>query len=290
MTATTSTLLLDTARRGELHHAIILHGPMPALLRDVSVRLAKTLNCLGGSTGDDCASCVRIDRRMHPDVHFIEAAADKKLISIEQIRELVGDAVMRPYEGRNKVFIVDPADGLSVSGSNSLLKTLEEPPRDTTFLLLTRSPDLLLPTIKSRSQQIYVGDTERTFTGPRQALRVRQVALLEGGEDLAATILDLLHRYATRGESAALLALAAIVADHDDAKDAIALLGSVLCEIVALDPAESIDPRKLTEIREQIPRQRLLAAADASMAAIRWLTVNADVRLLAESVVAELAT
>jgi len=288
MTATTSTLLLDTARRGELHHAIILHGPMPALLRDTSARLAKTLNCLNGSTGDDCASCVRIDRRTHPDVHFIEAAADRKLISIEQIRTLVGDATMRPYEGRNKVFIIDPADGLSVSGSNSILKTLEEPPRDTTFLLLTRSSDLLLPTIKSRSQQIYIGDMERTFTGPLQAMRVRQVALLEGGEDLAGTILDLLHRYATRGESAALLALAAIVADHDDVKDALALLGAVLCDVVALDPAESLDPGKLLEIREHIPRERLLAAADASMAAIRWLTVNADVRLLAESVVAAL--
>ncbi|MEO8378135.1 MAG: hypothetical protein ABI779_00590 [Acidobacteriota bacterium] len=288
MTTTTSALLLDTARRGELHHAIILHGPMPALLRDVSVRLAKTLNCLNGSTGDDCASCVRVDRRTHPDVHFIEAAADKKLISIDQIRELVGEAIMRPYEGRNKVFVVDPAGGLSVSGSNSLLKTLEEPPHDTTFLLLTRSPDLLLPTIKSRSQQIYIGDVERVFTGPLQALRVRQVALLEDGEDLAGTILDLLHRYATRGEGAALLALAAIVADHDDPKDAIALLGSVLCDVAALDPNDSLDPKKLTEIREQIPRERLLAAADAAMAAIRWLTVNADVRLLAESVVASL--
>lgn len=288
MTTTTSALLLDTARRGELHHAIILHGPMPVLLRDTSVRLAKTLNCLSGSTGDDCASCVRVDRRTHPDVHFIEAAADKKLISIEQIRELVGDATMRPYEGRTKVFILDPADGLSVSGSNSLLKTLEEPSRDTTFLLLTRSPDLLLPTIKSRSQQIYVGDVERSFTGPLQAMRVRQVALLEDGEGLAGTILDLLHRYATLREGAALLALAAIVADHDDVKDALALLGAILCDVVALDPAESLDPKKLIEIREHIPRERLLAAADAAMAAIRWLTVNADARLLAESVVAAL--
>ncbi len=288
MTTTTSALLLDTARRGELHHAIILHGPSPAQLRDVSLRLAKTLNCTNGSTGDDCTSCVRIDRRIHPDVHFIEAAADKKLISIEQIRAIVEESTLRPYEGRTKVFVIDPADGLSVQGSNSLLKTLEEPTRDTNFLLLTRSPDLLLPTIKSRSQQIYVGDIERAFTGPRQASRVRQVALLDEGEGLATTILDLLHRYATRGESAALLALAAIVADHDDVKDALALLGAILCDAVALDPAESLDPKKLAEIREHIPRERLLAAADASMAAIRWLTVNADVRLLAESVVAAL--
>lgn len=287
MTTTTS-LLLDTARRGELHHAMILHGPSPALLRDVAVRVAKTLNCLAGTTGDDCASCQKIDRRMHPDVHFIEAAAEKKMISIEQIREIVSEATLRPYEGRNKVFIVDPADGLSPSGSNSLLKTLEEPTRDTTFVLITRSPDLLLPTIKSRCQQIYVGDTERALTGPREVMRIRQVALLDEGEDLAGTIIDLLHRYATRGESAALLALAALVAGHDDVKDAIALLGAIFCDVIALDPAESLDPKKLSEIREQIPRERLLAAADASMAAIRWLTVNADSRLLAENIVAQL--
>ena len=134
-----------------------------------------------------------------------------------------------------------------------------------------------------------MGDTQRGIIGPREATRIRQVALLEDGEDLAATILDLLHRYATRREGASLLALAAIVSDHQDAKDAIALLGAILCDIVALDPAESLDPQKLAEIRERIPRERLLAAADAAMAAIRWLTVNADVRLLAESVVAVLA-
>ncbi len=288
MTTTTS-LILDTARRGELHHAIILYGPSAPLLRDVGVRIAKTLNCVNEGTGDDCLSCQRIDRRTHPDVHFVEAAADKKMISVDQIRELVEEATMRPYEGRTKVFLIDPADGLSVGGSNSLLKTLEEPTRDTTFLLITRSPDLLLPTIRSRSQAIYVGDTARVLTGPRQSIRAAQVALLDDGDDLAANIIDLLHRYATRGESAALLALAAIVSNHDDVKDAIALLGTVLCDVVALDPRESLDPKKLAEIRERIPAPKLLAAADTAMAAIRWVNVNADVRLLAESVVAELA-
>ena len=287
MTATTA-LILDTARRGELHHAIILHGPSPALLRDVASRVAKTLNCINGSTSDDCLSCQRIDRRSHPDVHFVEAASDKKLISVEQIRTLVEESTMRPYEGRNKVFIIDPADGLSVSGSNSLLKTLEEPVRDTSFLLITRSPDLLLPTIRSRSQSLYVGDAERALTGPGEAMRIRQVALLDDGDELAGTIIDLLHRYATRGEGASLLALASVVAGHDEPKDALALLGAVLCDVVALDPRESLDPRKMAEIRDQIPRERLLAAADASLASIRWLAVNADVRLLAESVVVAL--
>jgi DNA polymerase III delta prime subunit len=287
-TATASSLLLETARCGELHHAIILHGPSAPPLRDLALRVAKTLNCLERSTGDQCASCVKIDRRIHPDVHFVEVGGEKKLISVEQIREIVQGASLRPYEGRNKVFLIDPADGLSVNGSNSLLKTLEEPTRDTTFLLITRSPDLLLPTIRSRAQQIYVGDVERRLTGPREALRVRDVALMQDGDALAARILDLLHRYATRNEGAALLALASTIADQEDAKDAIALLGAILCDAVALDPAESLDPKKLAEIREQIPPERLLAAADASMAAIRWLAVNADTRLLVEQVAAAL--
>ena len=286
---TTSSLVLDTARRGELHHAILLHGPSAQPLRDLAVRIAKTLNCLNGTTGDDCASCVRIDRRIHPDVHFTEVAGERKQISIEQIREIVSEATLRPYEGKSKVFIIDPADALSISGSNSLLKTLEEPAADTVFILITRSPDLLLPTIQSRSQHVYVGEGVRRLTGPREAVRIQEVALLDEGEDLAATILDLLHRYATRGESAALLALAVVVADHEDVKDAIALLGAILCDVVALDPNESLDPKKLEEIRAHIPRESLLGAADAAMAAIRWLAVNADARLLVEGVIAELA-
>jgi len=287
---TAASLILDTARRGELHHAIILYGPSAPLLRDVALRIAKTINCLNNTTGDDCSSCDHIDRRIHPDVHFIEVGGERKLISVEQIREIVSGATMRPFEGRGKVFIIDPADALSVSGSNSLLKTLEEPARDTTFVLITRSPDLLLPTIKSRTQHIYVADTvKRALAGPREAERVRQVAMFEEPEELAGSIIDLLHRFATRGESAALLALAALVSDHDDVKDAIALLGAILCDIVALDPADSLDPDKLAAIRERIPRERLLAAADTAMAAIRWLGVNADVRLLVEGVVAALA-
>src|SRR5437867_1264411 len=152
-----ASLLLDTARRGELHHAIILHGPAPESLRAVAIQIAKTLNCGNSTNGDDCHICQRIDRGMHPDVHLIEVGGDRKMISVEQIRELVMGAALRPYEGRNKVFIIDPADALSPGGSNSLLKTLEEPARDTTFILISRTPDILLPTIRSRSQPIYVG-------------------------------------------------------------------------------------------------------------------------------------
>jgi DNA polymerase-3 subunit delta' len=258
-------LLLDTAQRGDLHHAIMIYGPSPEALSDLAVRIAKTLECLEGSTGDNCLACQKIDRRIHPDVHFIEVTGERKLISVEQIRDLVAEATLRPYEGRNKVFIIDPADALSIGGSNSLLKTLEEPARDTTMILLTRSPDLLLPTIKSRSQQIYVGDDRPGRT------RFEQVATIEDGE-LLKQIKAAIERFTSRRDSTALLALASIIASHEDVKDAIALTAAVLTS---------------GEVNA-IPRDRLLAAADGLLAAIRALTVNADPRLVIEQALAEL--
>lgn len=253
-----ASLLLDTARRGELHHAIILHGPAPESLRAVAIQIAKTLNCGNSTNGDDCHICQRIDRRTHPDVHLIEVDGDRKMISVEQIRELVNGAVLRPYEGRNKVFIIDPADALSPGGSNSLLKTLEEPTRDTTFILITRTPDLLLPTIRSRSQSIYVGGEQ-----PRD-------------EQLTSDIVAALRRFGENKESAALLALAALVADQENVSGSMALLGDVLCEAAA------------GRIMLPIARGRLLAAADATVAAMRFLVVNADLRMLVEQSLAAL--
>ena len=253
-------LLADTARRGELHHAVILHGPSAEALRDAAIRIAKALNCLNRTTGDDCLACQRIERRIHPDVRFIEVGSERKLISVEQIRDLVVGAALRPYEGRNKVFIIDPADALSPNGSNSLLKTLEEPVRDTTFILLTRSPDLLLPTIRSRSQAIYVGGN------------------VQRDEELAADIAALLEQFATKKESAALLALAAVVAGHEDLSQSMALLAEILCEAAAGRPTLAI------------PRERLLAAADASVFNTRWLMVNADARMMVEHALAALIT
>lgn len=260
-------LLLETARRGELHHAVILHGPSPEALRALALQVAKTLNCLHGTTGDDCLSCSRIERRIHPDVHFIEVGGEKKLISIEQIRDLVSGATMRPYEGRTKVFIVDPADALSANGSNALLKTLEEPSRDTSFLLLTRTPDLLLPTIRSRSQSIHVGDLRPDRT------RLEQIATLLSDETrsaLESQIRAALARFAERRESAALLGVAAAVASADAVNDAMALLAAILLEHDSLEPQKRLD------------------AADTLMAAVRGLAVNADPRLLVESALARL--
>jgi DNA polymerase III gamma/tau subunit len=259
----TAELLLDTTRRGELHHAIVLHGPAPATLRETALGIARTIECLNGTTGDDCSSCRRVEQRLHPDVHFVEVGGERKMISVEQVREVVNAATMRPYEGHGKVFIIDPADALSVGGSNAMLKTLEEPPRDTFFVLLTRSYDLLLPTIKSRCQQIFIGGDVEVDVELRQA------------------IVETLKRFASNNETVSLLTAAAMIAGQDDVKSAIALAGEILAEAAA-------NGTELAVLREKVGREKILAAADGMLAAIRWLGVNADARLLVEQALAAL--
>lgn len=261
MTKTAAELLLDTARRGELHYSIILHGPAHEELQALAMQAAKTLNCVNHTTGDDCIACERIQRHIHPDVHFVEVAGDRKQISVDQIRDILSNANMRPYEGRTKVFVIDPASALTGSGSNALLKTLEEPARDTIFILLTRSPDLLLPTIRSRSQAIYVGGEEKH------------------DDELESFLRDALTQFATKHDAAALLSAAAAVAQHEEVSDAIALLGSVLCDAAA---------GRMPDVIANVSRERLLAAADGTMAALRNLVVNADARLVVEQALAEL--
>jgi DNA polymerase-3 subunit delta' len=99
-----------------------------------------------------CVPCIKIKNRSHPDVFFIEPRTEK--ILIEQMRELQHDLQFHPLEGDAKVAVIDDADVMTEAAANSLLKILEEPPQKTHFILITAFPHRLLPTIRSRCQQI----------------------------------------------------------------------------------------------------------------------------------------
>jgi DNA polymerase-3 subunit delta' len=291
----TASLLLDTARRGELHHSVILAGPVPLEIRTLALSIAKSLNCLNRTSGDACGSCQKIDRGIHPDVQWVGVAEERKLISVEQVRTLVAGAALRPFEARYKVFIIEPAEALSVSGENALLKTLEEPVRDTVFLLLTRSADLLLPTIRSRSQMIYIpahatasiGAVEQEVAISIQAARLRQLALwatageLTVAENIAREVLAGLREMAD-GNAAALLRLAGQLAAQDDVSSSLALLAALFRDLAGIPPADSLDPQSFEELQRAFSRGQFLACASLALRAMTRLEVNADVRLMVE--------
>jgi DNA polymerase-3 subunit delta' len=82
---------------------------------------------------------------------------DSGTIKIDQAREVIDRAMYRPFEGRRRVTIIDDADAMAGAAQNALLKTLEEPPSSSTFILVTSRPDALLPTVRSRCSQIRFG-------------------------------------------------------------------------------------------------------------------------------------
>lgn len=283
-------LLLDTAARRELHHAIILHGPSRDTLRGLSLDIAKRLLCPDTFCGGTCKSCSKVDRGVHPDLHLVAAADDRKMISVEQVREVVSSASLRPYESHMKVFVIDPADAMSTTAANALLKTLEEPTRETAFILLTRSADLLLPTIRSRSQAVYIGaagGAPAMRGSSAQARRLSSEADLLGGDveviaELAEETMRALARFAARRETAALLELAATYAGAEPVADRVLLLASILRDLASLPAGEMMDAEAARTVQERIPAASLLDAASGVMRAAQRFKVNVDARMAIE--------
>lgn len=264
-----------------------------------AIAVAKAVNCHGGDGRDDCASCTKIDRGVHPDVHVIAVSEERKLIAVEQIREVISGAALRPYEGRVKVYVIDAAETMSVSGANALLKTLEEPTRDTMFMLLTRSADLLLPTIRSRSQAIHIRDEVAASASvvaqrDRIPLQVARLAVAFPSierrtlESLARELITAVAQFAESGNGAALLRAASIFAEVEPSNDALAICASILRDLAALDPQQSVDEVKVRAIQERLERAQLLAAADRALRGVGRLNVNVDVRLVFEQALATL--
>jgi DNA polymerase-3 subunit delta' len=93
----------------------------------------------------------------HPDLHRLRPPEDKKSIGIDQVRELVAELTLTSHEGRGKVAIIEPANLMTVSAANSLLKTLEEPPGHALLILVADRAGHLPPTVRSRCQQLNIG-------------------------------------------------------------------------------------------------------------------------------------
>jgi DNA polymerase III subunit delta' len=154
-------LLGRSVERGTLPPSLIFAGPRGVGKRLAALSTAQALNCLALKTATDfgvdacgvCAACTRIARGVHPDVLLIEPG-DNGSIKIDAVRDLIDRAAYRPFEGRRRAVIINEADALVPAAQNGLLKTLEEPPSASVFILVTSRPDALLPTVRSRCPRL----------------------------------------------------------------------------------------------------------------------------------------
>ncbi|VAX35622.1 DNA polymerase III delta prime subunit [hydrothermal vent metagenome] len=140
-------------KKERLAHAYLFSGPMDVGKGETALGVAKLVNCENLSEEnyfcDVCPSCLKINSRNHPDVHVIDNE-DGGTIKIDQIRGLLGQVKMRPFQALKKVFIIRNIESMTIESSNALLKTLEEPGGNSLLLLTVSSLEKILPTVRSR--------------------------------------------------------------------------------------------------------------------------------------------
>jgi DNA polymerase III subunit delta' len=157
-------LLSRAIAHDTLPPALLLAGPAGVGKRRTAIGVAEAINCLQPISTPmlerdacgECSSCRRIERGVHPDVIVVEPG-DTGSTKIEQVRDVIDRAGYRPFEGRRRVVIIDEADAMAAAAQSALLKTLEEPPSASIFILVSSMPDALLDTVRSRCPRLRFG-------------------------------------------------------------------------------------------------------------------------------------
>jgi DNA polymerase-3 subunit delta' len=157
-------LLARVIARDSMPPAVLMAGPAGVGKRLTAIAVAQAVNCLQPQSSaeferdacGECASCRRIARGVHPDVIVVEPG-ETGAIKIEQLRDVIDRSQYRPFEGRRRVVIINEADAAGADAQSALLKTLEEPPSASLFILISSIPDALLPTVLSRCPRLRFG-------------------------------------------------------------------------------------------------------------------------------------
>ncbi len=167
--------LKNAIKNDRVAHAYIFSGARGVGKTTAARILAKALNCVKGPTATpcgECDSCKEIAAGTSLDVIEIDAASNRGIDQIRELREMVRYA---PAASRSKVVILDEAHMLTGEASNALLKTLEEPPDRVVFVMATTQPEDLVDTIRSRSQHFHF----RALTFAEIAGRLEEIAKKE---------------------------------------------------------------------------------------------------------------
>lgn len=138
-------------------HALLISGVQGLAKKNFAQRLARLLLCEKQVENcGDCFSCRLADLEGHPDYTEIVPLDDSKAIKIEQIRESIEFISQTTNRSGNRVIVISPAEMMNIAAANALLKTLEEPPAGTYFLLISHSSAQLPATVRSRCQSIKI--------------------------------------------------------------------------------------------------------------------------------------
>jgi DNA polymerase-3 subunit delta' len=152
-------LLAREALSGQVSHAYLITGPQQIGKTTLALEFARLLECQGRDASNPepcgtCDSCRKIAAGSHPDVRLVVRPADKRIMPVELVREVIHAASLAPSVGPWRIFILPEIERMAAASANALLKTLEEPPERVVLLLTCSEPEALLPTVVSRCQLV----------------------------------------------------------------------------------------------------------------------------------------
>lgn len=266
-------LLGQAAVRGTVPPTLLFAGPAGVGKWRVARALAEALNCQAPAGDGDacggCRACDRIARDVHVDVLSLVPDETGK-IKIDAVREVLERCGYRPFEGRRRVVLIRDADALLEAAQNALLKSLEEPPPATVFVLTSSAPDALLRTVRSRTMRLTFG---RLSTGDIETVLVREHGLATAEARRMAMLAD--------GSAGAALGLAS-TAIADTREAAALLLGAAGAADLAgrLAIAKTVVGEKKAE-RTRQELQAVLRVASALVRDVAAVHAGAGAALLA---------
>jgi DNA polymerase-3 subunit delta' len=287
-------LLARSVARDLLPPSLIFSGPDSAGMREMAIATAQAINCLTpAGTGDErdscgkCSACTRIARGVHPDVIVVEPG-DNGSIKVDQIRDVIDRVGFRPFEGRRRIVVIDAADTMISGAQNSLLKTLEEPPSSSVFILVTTRPDMLLATVQSRCprlrfQSIVREEIDADAREVAQGVLAQAAATDDPGRRIEAAK-DLLVKTGAGGRS-----------DREQLASHLRAMGTLLRDAELLAARANADGLANADVRPDLDRlaktfggDRGLRAFTAVDRALTALDRNAGVKIVADWLVLQL--